>query len=162
MAPDPRVALREGAGLVMRLFQICWSWQALPLVVACIIIAGCTPAKNAAAGAKSLVNQVGDRATDASITFAVRAALIDDETVHSRDIQIDTTDGVVTLRGTQPTVAARMQAVMVVRATNGVRAVVNQITVPGMPTEPASPRRAPPSSTGTPAPTPVAPGPGEV
>jgi hypothetical protein len=128
---------------------------------------GCAPAENAAAGARSLVNHVSDRTTDASVTFAVRAALIDADTVRSRDIQVETTHGVVTLKGTQPSAAARVQAEHVARSTEGVSAVVNKITVSG---KPSPPRAQPPASHRPPAvpapppapPAPVAPAPGEV
>lgn len=102
------------------------------LAFAVCLAAGCTPADNAAAGAKSFFNEVGDKVTDASINFAIEAAYVDDELVKSKQISISTRDGVVTLRGTQPTLQAKARAIEIARHTKGVKAVYDGIAVQGM------------------------------
>lgn len=94
---------------------------------------GCTPASNAAAGAKSLVHEMGDRATDMSISMAVNAALIDDPIVKSKQIEVRTVNGVVTMTGSQPTLVAKQHAIEAARKAKGVKSVVDEIVVEGMP-----------------------------
>ncbi len=91
--------------------------------------AGCTIAENTAAGTKNLVNEAANATTDASITFAVKTALSNDDLVNSEKIAVDTERGVVTLRGTQQTDQARREAETIARQTKGVRAVVDRIEV---------------------------------
>ena len=123
--------------------------------------AGCAPANNAAAGAKSLVNEATDRATDVSITVAVNAALIDDPLVKSKQLEVGTRDGIVTLKGMQPTWEGKQRALEIANRARGVKGVVDEIALPegvsapakGVPPPPPPP--PPPDSAG-----PVAPPPG--
>jgi hypothetical protein len=100
-------------------------------------LAGCAAAENTAAGARSVAKETFEGAaevsTDASITFAINAALLDDDTIRSRDIRVSTRHGVVTLTGVQPTVEARGRADAIARRVRGVLAVDDRITVPGAP-----------------------------
>ncbi len=105
------------------------------LLVAAVISAGCAAAENAAEGTKSLATEAGQGVTDGSITFAVKAALIEDDTVESRQVNVDTRDGVVTLRGTQPTEQAKARAERIAGKARGVRRVVNELTVGPPPAE---------------------------
>jgi hyperosmotically inducible protein len=59
----------------------------------------------------------------------VKTKLAADDTVKAYQINVDTREGVVTLSGTVETPAAKDQAVMITRQTNGVRDVLDQITV---------------------------------
>jgi len=67
--------------------------------------------------------------SDPGVTTAVKAKLAADDTVKAYQIDVDTTDRVVTLSGTVETASAKDQAVMIARQTEGVRDVVDQIAV---------------------------------
>ena len=72
---------------------------------------------------------VGCAETDPGITTAVKSKLAADDTVKSYRIDVDTKDRVVTLSGAVDTAAARARAVEVAKGTDGVRDVVDQLTV---------------------------------
>jgi hyperosmotically inducible protein len=67
--------------------------------------------------------------TDPGITTAVKTKFASDDTVKANDINVDTKNGVVTLKGEVPTPAAKTRALELAKATNGVRDVVDAITV---------------------------------
>ncbi len=67
--------------------------------------------------------------TDPGLTTAVKSKLAADDTVKSYRIDVDTKDAVVTLNGAVDTAAARTRAVEVARGTEGVRDVVDRLTV---------------------------------
>jgi len=117
---------------------------------------GCTASSNAAEGAKSIVHEVGDRATDMSISMAVNAKMIDDPIVKSKQIEVRTVNGVVTMTGSQPSLQAKQHAIEAARKTKGVKSVVDEIVVEGMPMpQGAAPAGLPPAPQ-----QPVAPPPG--
>jgi osmotically-inducible protein OsmY len=67
--------------------------------------------------------------TDPGITTAVKTKLAADTTVKAYQIDVDTTNGVVTLTGIVEVPAAKEQAVVIARGTDGVKDVVDRITV---------------------------------
>lgn len=67
--------------------------------------------------------------SDPGITTAVKGKLAADDTVKSYRIDVDTRDRVVTLQGKVDTEAAKARAVELARGTDGVRDVVDQLTV---------------------------------
>jgi len=67
--------------------------------------------------------------TDAGITTTVKTKFAADDTVRAYQVNVDTRNGVVTLRGDVDTMAAKEQAVRIARGTDGVRDVIDQITV---------------------------------
>lgn len=67
--------------------------------------------------------------SDAWITSAAKVRLIANTTTPGFDINVDTSDGVVTLFGTVPSADARRAAESEVRAVSGVTRVDNQLTV---------------------------------
>ena len=67
--------------------------------------------------------------TDPGLTTAVKSKLAADDTVKSYRIDVDTKDAVVTLNGAVDTAAARTRAVELARGTDGVRDVVDRLTV---------------------------------
>jgi hypothetical protein len=69
--------------------------------------------------------------TDASLTRQVRAALKDDPAMKGQQIEVDTKDAEVTLTGTLDRQAQVTHAVDVARSIEGVRDVVNRLTVKG-------------------------------
>ena len=75
-----------------------------------------------------LVMTVACAQTDAGITTNVKTKLAADDTVKAYEINVDTANGVVTLTGTVENPAAKEQAIVIARQTDGVRDVVDQIT----------------------------------
>src|ERR687896_2035513 len=66
---------------------------------------------------------------DTAITTAVQAKFYAEELTRGRVIDVSAEDGVVTLRGTVPTEAARQQAVQLARSVEGVTSVTDQLQV---------------------------------
>jgi hyperosmotically inducible protein len=76
-----------------------------------------------------LVVAAGCAQTDPGVTTAVKSKFAADDTVKAYQINVDTANGVVTLTGTVETPAAKEHAVMLARQTDGVRDVVDHLTV---------------------------------
>jgi len=68
-------------------------------------------------------------ATDPGITTAVKTKLAADDIVKAHEINVDTSEGVVTLTGTVPSAAAKDRAMAIARETDGVRSVVDRLAV---------------------------------
>ena len=66
---------------------------------------------------------------DAGITTAVKSKLAADDTVKAYRIDVDTSNAVVTLNGQVDTARARARAVELAKATDGVRDVVDNLSV---------------------------------
>ena len=79
--------------------------------------------------AAGLVMTVACAQTDPGITTAVKTKLAADDTVKAYQINVDTSSGVVTLTGIVEVPAAKEQAVLIARGTDGVKDVVDRITV---------------------------------
>ncbi len=67
--------------------------------------------------------------SDPGVTTAVKAKLAADDTVKAYQINVDTKDRVVTLKGEVDTEAAKARAMEIARATEGVRDVVDALTI---------------------------------
>ena len=67
--------------------------------------------------------------TDAGITTSVKSKLAADDTVKAYQVDVDTRNGVVTLTGDVENPAAKAMAVQLARNTDGVRDVIDQITI---------------------------------
>ena len=74
---------------------------------------------------------LGGQASDAAITSKVKSKIAADPEVNPFRIDVDTHDGVVTLRGKVEKAVARDEAEKHAAATRGVTSVRNQITVVG-------------------------------
>ena len=72
---------------------------------------------------------VGCAQSDPGITTAVKSKMAADDTVKAYRIDVDTKDRVVTLSGAVDTPQARERAVELARGTDGVRDVVDRLTV---------------------------------
>ena len=89
------------------------------------------------AGAKSkdsisgAADKTGAAVSDATVTAGVKSKLLGDGKTPGLKIDVDTVDGVVTLRGDVPTAAAHLEALRLARSTNGVKSVVDKMTVAG-------------------------------
>ena len=79
--------------------------------------------------AAAMVTTVACGQSDPGITTAVKSKLAADDTVKAYQIDVETRERVVTLSGTVDSPAAKDQAVTLARQTNGVRDVVDNISV---------------------------------
>ena len=75
------------------------------------------------------LTMIGCAQSDPGITTAVKGKFAADDVVKSYRIDVDTKDRVVTLNGAVDTPAARERAVQLARNTDGVRDVVDRLTV---------------------------------
>jgi hyperosmotically inducible periplasmic protein len=75
------------------------------------------------------VGKVGDKMSDTSVTTRVKAGFSGEKLLQDTAIDVETTDHVVTLRGTVASNAAKARAEEIARSTDGVARVVNQIVV---------------------------------
>ena len=79
--------------------------------------------------AREGANQAKQVAGDGALTAAVKAKLVADATAKAAAIDVDTSNGVVTLKGSVESEAARASAETVAKQTEGVTSVVNILTV---------------------------------
>jgi hyperosmotically inducible periplasmic protein len=90
--------------------------------------------------AREVGAEVGDRAAaaasqaretleDGALTAKIKSKMALDDTIKASRINVDTTDQVVTLTGGVDSEAQRQRAVQLARETNGVRNVVDRLTV---------------------------------
>jgi len=68
-------------------------------------------------------------ATDAQITAQVRAALVAAQDLRGARIDVDTSDGVVTLSGTVPSAGIKARATEIAKGSRDVRSVNDQLTL---------------------------------
>jgi hyperosmotically inducible periplasmic protein len=78
---------------------------------------------------KDGVSKTGEIMTDGWITSRVNARFVNEDTLKDSHIDVDTSDHIVTLKGTVLTSAGRARAGVVARRTEGVRRVVNNLTI---------------------------------
>jgi len=78
---------------------------------------------------KDGVSKTGEIMTDGWITSRVSARFVNEDTLKNSDINVDTNGHIVTLKGTVLTSAGRARAGVVAKQTEGVRGVVNNLTV---------------------------------
>jgi len=67
--------------------------------------------------------------TDAGITSAVKSKLAADDTVKAYQVDVDTSNHIVTLKGDVNTPVAKERAVEIARTTDGVQDVIDQLRV---------------------------------
>lgn len=87
------------------------------------------PAPPSAATNTTTPAQPAGDTTDAGLTTSVQARYYDDDAVRGRNISVHAENGVVTLRGTVESEAARDRAVSLAREVQGVRDVRDELTV---------------------------------
>lgn len=89
--------------------------------------------KEAGAQAKQAMREAGETTAqvleDTAITAKVKAALLAEKDVKSRDIDVETFQGKVVVKGTVPDRAQADRAVQVARGVDGVKAVENRLVV---------------------------------
>ena len=76
-----------------------------------------------------VVSATGEAITDGWITTTVSAAFVNVDLLKASDIDVDTQDHVVTLKGTVASEAASTRANEIARGTKGVTRVVNKLVV---------------------------------
>lgn len=98
-----------------------------------LLTAGAVSAQSATQEAKSKTKasaqKTGNALSDAEITAAVKTKLLADNTVGGLKLDVDTSHGVVTLTGPVSSAAERAQALKLARSTDGVKRVVNKMTI---------------------------------
>ena len=82
-----------------------------------------------ALGACSTTKSAGTQVDDAAITAKVKAKLAADGDINPFNIDVDTNQGVVTLQGRVKKEETRTKAEQYARHTDGVKRVINLITV---------------------------------
>ena len=75
------------------------------------------------------LSKSGEVMTDGWITTRVHARFVDEALLKNSNISVETNDHVVTLTGTVLAPAGRTRATTVARGTEGVRRVVNRLTI---------------------------------
>ena len=108
-------------------------WIVVVAGAACLL-SGCAAALlgGAAAGgyyAGKDERTAGRIAEDGKITSAVKSKLVASREVKALDVNVDTYEGVVSLRGTVHTAAQRAAAERVARTARGVKSVRNELRV---------------------------------
>ena len=78
---------------------------------------------------KEGLSKTGEVITDAWITSRVHSKFVGEDLLKDSDINVDTNDHVVTLRGTVMSPAAKARAVAEAKEVEGVHRVVDQLTV---------------------------------
>lgn len=73
--------------------------------------------------------QSGNIFKDGWITMKIHSAYIPETVLEGSNIDADTTNGVVTLTGTVPSEAARLRAIALAKATDGVKSVTDKLRV---------------------------------
>jgi hyperosmotically inducible periplasmic protein len=73
--------------------------------------------------------KTGEAVTDGWITTRVNERFVTEDLLKGSAINVDTEKHVVTLKGTVLTAAGRTRATTIARATEGVRRVVNRLTI---------------------------------
>ena len=88
-----------------------------------------TVAKEKADELSQKTEKVGQKVHDATITAAVKADLAKDPDLSALRIDVDTTDGKVSLKGTAPSETAKQRAQTIAQNEKGVTSVSNQLTI---------------------------------
>lgn len=99
--------------------------------------------------AKANKETVGQSLEDAWIHTKIVAKLIGNSNTPERNINVDVVDGAVTLRGTVETAEAKTEAERVVKETDGVKKVTNQLKV-APPAKPTPAQKTQPAKAKTP------------
>ena len=83
--------------------------------------------------AKSGLNKTGEGITDTWITAKVKWFFVGEDALKDSDINVDTSNRVVTLKGTVPSAAGKARAVQLAKETDGVSRVDDQLVVKAKP-----------------------------
>src|SRR3954463_16519779 len=78
---------------------------------------------------KDVASDTGEAINDAWITTKIKTEFVNEDALKGSDINVDTNDHVVTLKGTVATPAGKTRAEEIAKTTKGVTSVVNTLTV---------------------------------
>jgi len=78
---------------------------------------------------KDGVSKTGEVMTDGWITTRVNARFVNEDLLKGSDINVDTKDHVVTLKGTVTSEAGKARAAEIAKTTKGVKRVVNTLSI---------------------------------
>jgi hyperosmotically inducible periplasmic protein len=78
---------------------------------------------------KEVAGTTGEVITDAWITTKIKGDFVNEDTLKGSDINVDTTDHVVTLKGTVASAVGKARAEEIAKTTKGVNRVVNTLTI---------------------------------
>lgn len=78
---------------------------------------------------KGAAKATGEAASDGWITTKVKSKFVGEKPLKGSDISVSTNEGIVTLTGTVPNDAAKTHAIALVKATKGVKDVVDNTTI---------------------------------
>jgi hyperosmotically inducible protein len=78
---------------------------------------------------KDAASATGEAITDTWITTDLAAKFVDEPTLKGSNINVDTKDHVVTLKGTVTSEAGRARAVAIAKDTKGVSRVIDTLTI---------------------------------
>jgi osmotically-inducible protein OsmY len=115
----------------------------LPLLAISLFLAGCadtnrngmpdrvrTPdTRHIAREAESAVEKAAELGENAVTTGKVKSALIADKAIDASRIDVDTRNGVVTLKGEVATPAQKKRAEVIARKQHGIKQVINNLVV---------------------------------
>lgn len=85
--------------------------------------------KTLAERAKNGLNKAGEKISDAWITTKVKWFFVGEDLLKDSNIDADTKNGVVTLKGTVKTAAGKARAVALTKGVDGVKNVVDQLKI---------------------------------
>ena len=85
--------------------------------------------KSVADRIKGGLTKTGEKITDAWITTKVKWFFVGEDALKDSSIDVDTKDGVVTLKGTVKSQAGKARANALAKDTDGVKRVVDQLTI---------------------------------
>jgi hyperosmotically inducible protein len=77
----------------------------------------------------NITNKVGDAISDTTITTKVKAKLAADSIASAYNINVETNQGVVTLSGKAPNQEAVDRTIKIVKDTDDVREIKNNLTI---------------------------------
>lgn len=83
----------------------------------------------ALSAAQSAVASQARAVKDGWLVLKVHSEMVDEDVLSGSDVDVDVKDGVVTLRGTVPSEAGRARALGVARKNDGVKSVVDRLTI---------------------------------
>ena len=86
-------------------------------------------AKEAGEKTKEGASKVGSEISDAWILGKVKAQFVGEDVMKGSDINVDCDKQIVRLRGTVPTAAAKARAVDIANKTDGVKHVIDELTI---------------------------------
>jgi hyperosmotically inducible protein len=86
-------------------------------------------AKKTGEATKDVAGTTGEAITDAWITTKIKADYVNEDTLKGSDINVDTNEHVVTLKGTVASAAGKARAEEIAKTTKGVTRVVNTLTI---------------------------------